>query len=445
MNATEHSKLSARNRGGKPEDYYALHDFMDWSKELESSNKHRGFSHHMFWVKEVVIPIFGHTIINSDGKEVNVKDMLETDHLLSDYSNRFIPTLRDYTDLVTDDAGDKELIAEFDRANESFYKEYPQVRTLMLAPLGITGQLKALLVTHNSWFVTRILPLVFKDVKIEVRDFNISPSVFFNRMRYADWIQNGHGAPPSFAKINEYRKAKSSRPKQVTADMVLDGGHLKEGKRISGGVLPLPTTSKPKINLVAQGSMPELSVTYDGSPKPPRGIEPSVVIVDEFKLGSEVADGAKAAYDKMIAEKATSEALRPWSPEWWDTKLDDPETTPSYIHIYFDGSSVVGGIKQRPIYYSYHKVNDLVRAGRLTLAQAFPIPRSTAYLYSKQNDAVEAIEHNRLIELLAQVQHVDGGDFRLGQVISVNGIPTTVDENGVPYVNESKPFVENGD
>ncbi len=184
----------------------------------------------MWFVKQVVIPVFGHTLRLSDGNCANVKDAMEQDHILPDFSNRFIPTLADYLGCVADDAGDKELIGEFDRQNAAFYVDHPQVRELMLSPLGLTGQIKSLLVTHNSWFVQRILPKVFPTVRVEIRDFNIAPAVLFHRMDFQDWMNNGRGVPPSFAKVNEHRKRKTETTKEPAVsrapspgDMVFDG------------------------------------------------------------------------------------------------------------------------------------------------------------------------------------------------------------------------------
>lgn len=94
-NAWVHSKSSARKFGGQPEDYLPIHIKMDCSKAYISSNAHRALTHHSFWIHEVMIPIFGYVIKNSDGKEVSVKDICET-HLLEDFGMKFIPTAQDY-------------------------------------------------------------------------------------------------------------------------------------------------------------------------------------------------------------------------------------------------------------------------------------------------------------------------------------------------------------
>ena len=90
-----HSKSSAKRFGGKFEDYLEIHEKMDCSKAYVPDNRHRVLTHTMFWVKEVMIPIFGSFIINSDKKEVSVKDICEQ-HILEDFGMKFIPTPQDY-------------------------------------------------------------------------------------------------------------------------------------------------------------------------------------------------------------------------------------------------------------------------------------------------------------------------------------------------------------
>jgi hypothetical protein len=49
----------------------------------------------MFFIFEVMIPIFGEHIINSDGKSVDVKNICEL-HILEDYHMKYIPTPQDW-------------------------------------------------------------------------------------------------------------------------------------------------------------------------------------------------------------------------------------------------------------------------------------------------------------------------------------------------------------
>jgi len=94
-NAHIHSVSSARKFGGQPDDYLAVHIKMDCSKAYISDNRHRSLTHSSFWIHEVMIPIFGYTIKNSNGKDISVKDICEQ-HILEDFGMRFIPTAQDY-------------------------------------------------------------------------------------------------------------------------------------------------------------------------------------------------------------------------------------------------------------------------------------------------------------------------------------------------------------
>jgi hypothetical protein len=206
MNAYIHSQISVKKRGGTISDYYNIHDFSDCSKEVESSNCHRLYFHTMWGVKNIVIPIFGHTLTNSDGKAVNVKDLCENDHILPDYSGKFIPTLADFIDCVSEIPNVDNIIQEFYAQNAKYFKKHKEVKDLMMSPLWNTGKVKSLLVTHNSWFVGAILPRVFTDIEMPVVDYSISPSLLFNNMSYEMWMQNGISTPPSCNKLNEHRQ-----------------------------------------------------------------------------------------------------------------------------------------------------------------------------------------------------------------------------------------------
>jgi hypothetical protein len=72
-----------------------LHAKMDCSKGYFPDNRHRVLTHTMFWIQEVMIPLFGHTRTNSDGKRYSVKDVCEQ-HILEDYRQKFIPTPQDF-------------------------------------------------------------------------------------------------------------------------------------------------------------------------------------------------------------------------------------------------------------------------------------------------------------------------------------------------------------
>ncbi len=99
MNPIIHTQNSIKKFGGDEETdfpkYLAIHEKMDCSKAYFSDNRHRALTHHMFWVKEVMLPIFGSYITLKNGKKVSVKDICEQ-HILEDFRMKFIPTTQDY-------------------------------------------------------------------------------------------------------------------------------------------------------------------------------------------------------------------------------------------------------------------------------------------------------------------------------------------------------------
>ncbi len=216
MNATIHAELSVKRRGGYVSDFYTLHDFMDCSKEVEATNKHRMLTHTMFFVKEAMIPIFGSSIHIKGGKPVNTKDMLEQDHIVADYGGKFIPTLTDFVDEIEDHSDDEQIIKDFQSDNAKFFQEHTNVHRTMMTPLYCTGKMKGLFATHNSWFVGIILPRIYPHIKIELKNYNINCAYFFNRMNYRKWMQNGHDVPPSFKQIEKNRK--ENKTKQLLLD-----------------------------------------------------------------------------------------------------------------------------------------------------------------------------------------------------------------------------------
>ncbi len=102
-----HAKSSARRFGGKPEDYEPIHSFIDISKGSFPSSVHRALTHTSFFLSHILERIkFNNSgpctsdnrfpvIINSEGKEVSIRDIGEQ-HILEDFRGRFIPTAADY-------------------------------------------------------------------------------------------------------------------------------------------------------------------------------------------------------------------------------------------------------------------------------------------------------------------------------------------------------------
>jgi hypothetical protein len=192
VNPYAHAQISAKRRGGKPEDYLAVHEFMDCTKQLCADNRHR-ILHNHWGIANVITPIFGHQLINSDRRSINIKDMLEQDHLLPDFQNKFIPTLADFVYAIDDSAINEVQANTFYAA----YKHDKEIADLLLSPFIITGKLKALLITHNSWFINHIVPRVLNR-EVELKDFSLNIDHLFNHMKFELWMDNGADVPASY-------------------------------------------------------------------------------------------------------------------------------------------------------------------------------------------------------------------------------------------------------
>ncbi len=201
MNPVQHAQISQKRRGGELEDYIEIHALIDSTKMLCSDNRHRIL--HTFWgVQEIIIPIFGHHFDNSAGNRIEVKDLCEKDHLLVDFNHRFIPTLADFVSAMQDipTAGLAQRLEQF----HSDVIQDEKISATLLSPLAVTGQLKSLLITHNSWFINTILPMMGKS-SAKMMAFDISPAMLFNPMRFELWMDNGMAVPPSALKLQNLK------------------------------------------------------------------------------------------------------------------------------------------------------------------------------------------------------------------------------------------------
>ena len=93
MNIWKHSRLSAVNFGGEPEDYLEIHKFLDSSKLFYFHLKHRSLLHNSFGVG-LCTYLFGDVIENSARNKVVVRD-IAAQHLREDLSNH-VPTVHDW-------------------------------------------------------------------------------------------------------------------------------------------------------------------------------------------------------------------------------------------------------------------------------------------------------------------------------------------------------------
>ena len=61
----------------------------------------------------------------------------------------------------------------------------------------MTGLVASLLVTHNTWFLSEILPRIFPRRARPAFARGVAPGELFARMRFELWMDNGAAPPPS--------------------------------------------------------------------------------------------------------------------------------------------------------------------------------------------------------------------------------------------------------
>lgn len=87
-----HALSSVRKWGGTPEDYIALHEWFDQSKEIVADFRHRALRHHAQGIFELQ-RTFGQTLTLSTGRIVPVR-LIGEQHVLEDLG--FIPSFADW-------------------------------------------------------------------------------------------------------------------------------------------------------------------------------------------------------------------------------------------------------------------------------------------------------------------------------------------------------------
>jgi len=92
MTPWKHAESTAYKWGGHASDYVHIHDWLDETKQYTGDWRHRALRHHSAGV-QWAIEKFGHVIVNSDGKEVPTKMVVER-HIEEDCG--FVPTPHDY-------------------------------------------------------------------------------------------------------------------------------------------------------------------------------------------------------------------------------------------------------------------------------------------------------------------------------------------------------------
>jgi hypothetical protein len=87
-----HAESSAKQFGGKPEDYLPIHNWFDESKAFFGDFRHRALRHHAEGIF-LAEKLFGVAILNSDGRQIPVRYVGEQ-HVREDLGR--IPTAQDW-------------------------------------------------------------------------------------------------------------------------------------------------------------------------------------------------------------------------------------------------------------------------------------------------------------------------------------------------------------
>lgn len=98
MHALYHAQSSVKQWGGRPEDYLAIHEWLDATKELFADCRHRALRHHSHGIFEAE-RVFGRALVNAEGKTVPVREIAER-HVKEDCGGH-IPTVADWLDQMS--------------------------------------------------------------------------------------------------------------------------------------------------------------------------------------------------------------------------------------------------------------------------------------------------------------------------------------------------------
>ncbi len=148
MDIWKHSLLSQRKFGGKPEDYFEVHKFIDSSKLYFFHFKHRCLLHHTLGI-EIATQIFGDYLVNQEGSTILIRDIV-AEHCKEDLNNH-VPTVSEWF-------SGNESIADYiteipETGNEDLQK-------FILAPL-LKSNCKASLIITCSDFGVALVEKIF--------------------------------------------------------------------------------------------------------------------------------------------------------------------------------------------------------------------------------------------------------------------------------------------
>lgn len=164
MNYWKHSLLSRKKFGGAPEDYLAVHAFLDGSKLFFFDLRHRALLHHTYGIS-LCIRKFGETLVNSEGRTVLLRDVA-AEHCKEDLAG-IVPALPNWF------RGSEAVLAPL---LKPVTPRDTLLRDFLWEPYLLSGLYATLLITHSSfglWLAREVLGL---DAALELAPMLSAPS-----------------------------------------------------------------------------------------------------------------------------------------------------------------------------------------------------------------------------------------------------------------------------
>jgi len=159
MNYWKHSLLSKKKFNGVPEDYLAIHKFLDTSKLFYFDFRHRILLHNTYGI-DLCIEKFGETVNNHDNQRVMVRD-IAAEHCKEDLMG-IVPTLNNWFKYVDDAVLD--LIKPIQPADS-------KLREFILRPLIMSGLRSTLIITHSNFGIYLVKEFLGIDYALELAHY----------------------------------------------------------------------------------------------------------------------------------------------------------------------------------------------------------------------------------------------------------------------------------
>lgn len=236
----KHAVSAARKFGGQPEDYLAIHTFMDTSKAAIGDNRHRVLSHHSAFLVEVLVPVFGETFKRqSDGKVMSTRDIGEQ-HNDEDYGG-WMPTATDFINEIPladwmfgNMYGTTAMIIKHqykvweELSDHAGWDNNHWCKVWRLFNYGMrhANDVRGNVMTHNAWFVNAVIAEVYGQTEVVVcmeflnKVYGKIPTAldWVMEMPLTGWMNNGRGKAPSQAILFRQKRDNSMNRKAIDND-----------------------------------------------------------------------------------------------------------------------------------------------------------------------------------------------------------------------------------